>query len=380
MSPTRVFTIAVLALAITGTAQAVPASAADELPYGDVVRVAPSTLMVVGRELNPAKGEADIANVILYRPGDTLYVIDSGATPSFRPFLHKAISRMRPFRNLVLINTHGHPDHIGNNDLVMATPAARKRHYMSRLDFSLADNYVEESLAAGIAGVSGYIPGFDDPTAQAQDLFELFTPLEQSTSTRRALESLPQRPLRIGRLRTRGWAFGNHDVEVLRTGAHTHGELVAYLPRTHLLHTADETISIYPVWPESSAARTRRVFVELLAAASGDGARILTEGHTFSVLRGAGRIRRRVQSLRDGYDAYDQAVRRVLTEAAPQGATVADLVDRVPQAPELANAPGGGQTGVLFTALQVVKKLQQLHAVVVSGDTRGTERWVLPPS
>ena len=380
MSPTRVFTIAVLALAITGTAQAVPASAADELPYGDVVRVAPSTLMVVGRELNPAKGEADIANVILYRPGDTLYVIDSGATPSFRPFLRKAISRMRPFRNLVLINTHGHPDHIGNNDLVMATPAARKRHYMSRLDFSLADNYVEESLAAGIAGVSGYIPGFDDPTAQAQDLFELFAPLEQSTNTRRALESLPQRPLRIGRLRTRGWAFGNHDVEVLRTGAHTHGELVVYLPRTHLLHTADETISIYPVWPESSAARTRRAFVELLAAASGDGARILTEGHTFSVLRGAGRIRRRVQSLRDGYDAYDQAVRRLLTEAAPQGATVAELVDRVPQAPELANAPGGGQTGVLFTALQVVKKLQQLHAVVVSGDTRATERWVLSPS
>ena len=380
MSPARLFTIAAVALAFAGAARAAPAATADELPYGDVVRVAPSTLMIVGRELNPAKGEADIANVILYRSGDTLYVIDSGATPSFRPFLRKAISRMCPFRNLVLINTHGHPDHIGDNDLVMATPAARKRHYMSRLDFSLADNYVEESLAAGIAGITGYIPGFDDPTAQAQDLFELFAPLEQSTSTRQALESLPQRRLRIGRLRTRGWTFGDDDVEVLRTGAHTHGELVVYFPKTHLLHTADETISIYPVWPESSAARTRRVFVELLAAGSGSGARILTEGHTFSVLRGAGRIRQRVRSLRDGYDAYDKAVRRLLAEAAPQGATVAELVDRVPQAPELANAPGGGQSGVLFTALQVVKKLQQLHAVVVSGDTRATERWVLPPS
>ena len=374
------FVIAALALAVAGTAQAAPASAAEELPYGDIVRVAPSALMIVGRELNPAKGEADIANVILYRPRDTLYVIDSGATRSFRPFLRKAISRMRPFRNLVLINTHGHPDHIGDNDLVMATTAAHSRHYMSRLDFSLADNYVQESLAAGIAGVSGYIPGFDDPTMQAQDLFELFTPLEQSTRTRRTLESLPQRRLRIGTLRTRGWTFGNDDVEVLRTGAHTHGELVVYFPRMHLVHTGDETISIYPVWPESSAARTRQVFVDLLAAASGGGARIMTEGHTFSVLRGAGRIRQRVRSLLDGYDAYDQAVRRLLAEAAPQGATVAELVDRVPQAPELANAPGGGQSGVLFTALQVVKKLQQLHAVVVSGDTRATERWVLPPS
>jgi hypothetical protein len=39
---------------------------------------------VVGRELNQAKGEADIANSILYRSGDTLYVIDTGATASFR--------------------------------------------------------------------------------------------------------------------------------------------------------------------------------------------------------------------------------------------------------------------------------------------------------
>jgi len=84
------FAIAALALAFAGAVQTAPTSAATELRYGDVVCVAPSTLMIVGRELNPAKGEADIANVILYRLGDTLYVIDSGATPSFRPFLRKA--------------------------------------------------------------------------------------------------------------------------------------------------------------------------------------------------------------------------------------------------------------------------------------------------
>ena len=79
--------------------------------------------MIVGRELNP-KGEADIANVILYRParhavcdrqrGDTL-------VPSVPA---QGDERYAPVRNLVLINTHGHPDHIGDNDLVMATPGA----------------------------------------------------------------------------------------------------------------------------------------------------------------------------------------------------------------------------------------------------------------
>jgi glyoxylase-like metal-dependent hydrolase (beta-lactamase superfamily II) len=367
-----------LTLALAGIGGAAPASAQSHLPYADVVRVAPNTLMVVGRELNQAKGEADIANSILYRSGDTLYVIDTGATASFRPSLRKAIRELRPFRHVVLINTHGHPDHIGNNDLVMATRAATHRHYMSRLDDGIADHYVEQSLGAGIARVTGYIPGFDDPFAQAQSLFDLFQPLEQSESTRRAIESLPQHRVRIGKLRTRGWTFGDDDVVVLRTAAHTRGELVVYFPKTHLLHSADETVSYYPVWPESSPTRTRQVLVELREAAAGNGARILTEGHTFEIERGVRRIRERMQGLIDGWDAYDRAARRLLTEAAPQGLTVGELVDRIGQAPELAGIAAGGQAGILFAALQAVMKLGELHAVVVSGDTRATQRWVLP--
>src|SRR3954453_23229552 len=165
MSRLRMVTIMPLGLALAGMGGVAPASADSHLPYGDVVRVAPNTVMVVGRELNQAKGEADIANSILYRADDTLYVIDTGATASFRSSPRKAIDQLRPFRHVVLINTHGHPDHIGNNELVMKTPAASHRHYMSRLDNGLADHYVEQSLGAGIARVSGYSPGFEDPMA-----------------------------------------------------------------------------------------------------------------------------------------------------------------------------------------------------------------------
>jgi hypothetical protein len=47
-----------LTLALAGIRGAAPASAQSHLPYADVVRVAPNTLMVVGRELDQAKGEA----------------------------------------------------------------------------------------------------------------------------------------------------------------------------------------------------------------------------------------------------------------------------------------------------------------------------------
>src|SRR5438874_8119232 len=103
---------AVTLLLGAAAAQAAPGSAAREpkpLKYGTIVRLVPSTLMVVGRVLDVAHGQPDNGNTILYRHGGTLYIIDTGSTLSFRPFLRRAIDRLRPFRKVVLFNSHGHP-------------------------------------------------------------------------------------------------------------------------------------------------------------------------------------------------------------------------------------------------------------------------------
>jgi glyoxylase-like metal-dependent hydrolase (beta-lactamase superfamily II) len=285
------------------------------LQYGDVVRAAPKTLMVVGRPLDVAKGEADIANAILYRPRSTLYVIDTGATRSFRPSLRRAIERLRPFRRVVLINTHGHPDHIGNNALVTGLRARSVRHYMSRRDFAIADHYVRVSLGRGFRRVSGYLPGFEHPTAQAQALYKLFNPVEQSRSTRRAIESLPRKRIRIGDWRTHGWKFGHNDVDVIRTAAHTRGELIVYFPKIRLLHMGDE-LFYYQAWSESNNNRTRRVFVNAIKAAHDGAVRLLTSGHEFSVVHGARHIRRHMRSFIYGYDTYNQVVKGILAAAS----------------------------------------------------------------
>jgi glyoxylase-like metal-dependent hydrolase (beta-lactamase superfamily II) len=368
------------ALAFAGAAQAVPAVAAGgtqrSFEYGDVVRVAPRTLMVVGRPLVAEKGEADAANAIVYRSGRRLYVIDTGATPSFRPFLREAIRRLRPFREVVLINTHGHPDHIGNNALVAGVRARSFRHYMSRRDFALSDNY-QAALTGIFRSVTGYVP-VADPVAQAHEIFDLFMPLEQSHSTRRPIESLPLRRVHIGRLRTRGWMLGSDDVVVIRTAGHTAGELIVYFPRTRLLHMGDELNSYYPAFPEACPDRVRRAFVHAVAAAAGGGARLLTDGHTFSVLRGAARIRARVRDLIDGYDAYGRVVKRLLRAAAPVGATVGELIEGVGKSPALRRAPGGANPGgPFYAALSALNKLRQVHATATGGP-RETRRFNLP--
>jgi glyoxylase-like metal-dependent hydrolase (beta-lactamase superfamily II) len=352
------------------------AKPAAPLKYGDMVQVAPRTLMVVGRILRPAQHEGDVANAILYRKGETLYVVDTGATPSFRPFLRAAIDRLRPFRQIVVINTHGHPDHIGNNTLVAQVRPNALRHYMSRLDFTLADHY-EAALNGAFERVSGYVPGVDNPAQQARALYQLFIPLEQSVSTRRAIESLPMQPVRIGKLAMQGWILGSNDVVLLQTAGHTHGQLIAYFPETHLLHMSDETVSYYPAFPEANAAKTRLAFTRGLDAASGGAVQLLTDGHTFAVYRGEGAVRSRLQAFLSGYDTYDRVVRGLL-ESAPSGLTVKQLVDAIGRSPELRHVPGGPNPGgEFFGALQVVTKLDQLHAVS-SGGPRATRRFRLP--
>jgi hypothetical protein len=93
--------VGAVALLLAPAASAARVSVAQgpeaSLRYGDIVRVAPRTLMIVGRALDVARGQADVGNAILYRSGETLYMIDTGSTASFRPFLRRAIQRLRPF-------------------------------------------------------------------------------------------------------------------------------------------------------------------------------------------------------------------------------------------------------------------------------------------
>jgi hypothetical protein len=103
---------------------------------------------------------------------------------------------------------------------------------------------------------------------------------------------------------------------------------------------------------------------------------LLTDGHTFSVIRGPARVRARLQAYIDGYNAFDRVVRRILTSTAG-GATVSEIIKRIATAPELANKPGGANFGPFSGALVVLKKLTELGATHTSGPRTG-QRFSLP--
>jgi hypothetical protein len=138
---------------------------------------------------------------------------------------------------------------------------------------------------------------------------------------------------------------------------------------------ADELNSYYPAFPEANPGRIRTVFGLALKAAAGSDVRLLTDGHTFSVIRGARHVRARLRSYIAGYNAVDRLFRRWLT--APRGLTVKQLITRMAKAPQLEDKPGGSDFGPFTGSLVVLKKLKQLGATSTGGP-RADRRFRLP--
>ena len=101
--------------------------------YGDIVEIAPRTLMVEGTEplTSVLVSGARRAERRALPSGYTLYLLDTGVSTFFRGKVLQAVERLRPFERVVLLNTHAHPDHVGNNSVIETIQAGEKAHYLS---------------------------------------------------------------------------------------------------------------------------------------------------------------------------------------------------------------------------------------------------------
>ncbi|MFD0526067.1 MBL fold metallo-hydrolase [Kitasatospora arboriphila] len=100
---------------------------------GDLIGIDDRTVLVVGQELDVAHARPDVGNCVVHRTGSTLVVVDTGVTEAFRAALRAAVDRVRPWSRALVLTTHGHPDHIANNDLAdeLGVPVA---HYVPAPD------------------------------------------------------------------------------------------------------------------------------------------------------------------------------------------------------------------------------------------------------
>ncbi len=206
-------------------------------------------------------------------------------------------------RRSCLVNSHGHFDHLGNNDLLSKAAIARKRHLISKEAapdqdiraelfemygrgkdyFSYIDGLplpadkisglLKTLGAASIAPAtleelggklreSGVLPALNPflPSIVVDVLMATYPAVFPSIETMTFLEDvLAPSVIEIAGARWRRMdaCDGAPEVYVLQSGGHSKGGVVFYIPEHKFLMMADETTSV-PIWPDTeSAARDR---------------------------------------------------------------------------------------------------------------------------
>src|SRR5215217_7296883 len=272
---------------------------------GDVVRLANNLWVVIGDM------PADVPNALVYRKVNHLYLMDSGAGSTIRASILKALHDAGSVQSFTLLNSHGHPDHVGNNDLIHQAQAKKTYHYLSEAGISLLDAH--SYFATQFSKLSAYydpVTGFQAHRLRwravgvLRDIAEVFAGEERtlemffllylrkfgrlrpSLQTIQRYESLPRQPLIVGDVPWTGWVLGDDEVWVLEARGHTPDEVLFYLPEHQLLHTADLTLPLFPTFPSSNGTVIREMLRKCHAMASAGAIRLLTDGHHHMVYRG----------------------------------------------------------------------------------------------
>ncbi len=313
--------------------------ASSMLKLGEIVPLATNLWLVVGVMPEDNLKHTDIANVLVYRAGDRLYLLDSGAGPTIRTSIVQVLQEVGPVQSFTLLNSHAHADHNANNDLIHLAQATETHHYLSEVGLAWLDPFAY--FADQFYRLSAYhdvVKGFQAHRVRmrsvgvVRDVLAVFMgerrawemlfhmslreiqPIRTSRETIQPYESLPKKPLVIGDVPWTGWVLGDNDVWVLEARGHTPDEVLFYLPEHQVLHTADLTFEPFPTLPDSDGQVIRETLRKCQAMARAGAVRVLTDGHHHQVYRGLQAIDDFLETLLTLQEQFQTVLRQILEE------------------------------------------------------------------
>ncbi|MGW7100638.1 MBL fold metallo-hydrolase [Streptomyces sp. NPDC054838] len=337
---------------------------------GDLIRIDDRTVLVLGQELDVEHGRPDVANALVHRADTTLVLVDTGATAAFRTALREAADRVGPWSRALVLTTHGHVDHVANNDLAdeLGVPV---EHYVPAPD-----------VAQMCDPLSYWVPSFDriaglaplpPPALLADRLVSLFQPLRPFGATTRTYEERPLERIRIGSQRFTGWAFADGAVRVLRSQGHCAGHVIVHLDDCGVLHLSDEGNGACGAMADADQLKIQTTLGAVAALFEEGEAALLTDGHTFTVRRGPEAV-----SFLDGLLAQATALQEAalgLTGGSGQVRPGAFTARYARAGAEL--GVGGANPNAMFTAMTAVNQLRELGLRPRPGDADAP--WSRPP-
>ncbi|MFF1778721.1 MBL fold metallo-hydrolase [Streptomyces virginiae] len=336
---------------------------------GDVIEIDERTLLVLGQELDTEHDRPDVANALVHRAGDTLVLVDTGVTTTFRTALREAADRVGPWSRALVLTTHGHPDHVGNDDLAdeLGVPV---EHYVPAPDL--------DQMSAPVAywvrtfeRVAGALPLA--PPALATHLISLFEPMRPFGATTRTYEQRAPERIRIGSSRFTGWTFEDGAVRVLRSQGHCAGHVIVHLRGPGVLHLSDEGNGPCGAMADADQLKIQTVLGAVALLFEEGQAALLTDGHTFALRRGA-EVVPYLDGLLEQATALQETALGLLGESGPVrpsefGARYVEAVTAL--------GGGGANPNAMFFAMMAVNQLRELGLRPESADPDAP--WSRPP-
>ncbi|MFD9520509.1 MBL fold metallo-hydrolase [Streptomyces sp. NPDC059979] len=336
---------------------------------GDLIEIDDETVLVRGQELDVEHGRPDVANALVHRVGDTLVLVDTGVTAAFRAALREAADRVGPWSRALVLTTHGHLDHVGNNDLAdeLGVPA---EHYVPAPDLDQMRDPAGYWVRS-FERIAGLAP-LPAPPALAGRVVSLFEPMRPFGATTRTYEERPLERIRIGSTRFTGWTFADGAVRVLRSQGHCAGHVIVHLSDCGILHLSDEGNGPCGAMVDADQLKIQTVLGAVALLFEEGGAALLTDGHTFAVRRGA-----EVVSYLDGLLEQATALQEAALTLTGESRQIRPGAFATRYAEAAAGLGGGGANpNTMFTAMTAVNQLRELGLRPESGG--GDAPWSRP--
>jgi glyoxylase-like metal-dependent hydrolase (beta-lactamase superfamily II) len=344
------------------------------LSTGTIHEITDDLFLIEGHHPHTLWDDPDLPTIAVYRSGTRLYLLDTGAGVEQYGSIIDIAGRFESVEEVLLLNSHGHPDHLGNNHVLQSITAPTKRHYIPRaarpgLDYEAwfaqmyktgipyfdylrglnldpdriagllrtlgasatltADDVAALGARINALGITPAVSSFI-PSLVVEIIMQTYPEVFPSTETMTDYEELgPAETIVIGGTSWKGWSFkddrGTLDVQVLRSAGHSAGGLVYYFPAHRFLMLADET-SALPIWSDSNPRNT--------VATAAKAIQMIDEGHLDQLCAGhrpmlpltGEHARAQLQQIIDTDAEFVGAVHDVLRRY-PAGVTIDDLYD-----------------------------------------------------
>jgi glyoxylase-like metal-dependent hydrolase (beta-lactamase superfamily II) len=191
------------------------------------------------------------ANIFTARDGDTVLLHDTGLYPFYR---QRTLDRLRKYgqegaRRLVLLNSHGHFDHIANNDVLLEAGFPEVKFLATEPElkvFHLATHYADTMKELA----EYYDPYTYEPWISAANYQKLMTGAKTLVERAQILTLKDRKARKFGDVEVAGWEVGRFFA--IHDAGQTPGHVCLYDPQHKVMIAGDLCMDIQPPFLECS--------------------------------------------------------------------------------------------------------------------------------